>query len=69
MSHHPRLALVLLTGVALVLSACATGPDLDLTIHESERGAVYGVCGTDFRSIVPSRASHFVIGRYDVLGP
>jgi hypothetical protein len=41
MSHHPRLALVLLTGVALVLSACATGPDLDLTIHESDRGAVY----------------------------
>jgi len=40
-SHHPRLALVLLTGVALVLSACATGPDLDLTIHESERGGVY----------------------------
>jgi hypothetical protein len=41
MAHHPRLALVLLTGLALVLSACATGPDLDLTIHESERGAVY----------------------------
>jgi hypothetical protein len=40
-SHHPRLPLVLLTGVALVLPACATGPDLDLTIHESERGAVY----------------------------
>src|SRR6267143_4077823 len=40
-SHHPRLALVLLTGVALVLSACATGPDLDLTIHKSERGGVY----------------------------
>jgi hypothetical protein len=41
MSHHPRLALVLLTGITLVLSACATGPELDLTIHESERGAVY----------------------------
>ena len=41
MSHHPRLALVLLTGITLALSACATGPDLDLTIHESERGAVY----------------------------
>ena len=25
----------------LASSACATGPDLDLTIHESERGAVY----------------------------
>ena len=25
----------------MILSACATGPDLDVTIHESERGAVY----------------------------
>ena len=41
MPHQPRLALVLLTGITLALSACATGPDLDLTIHESERGAVY----------------------------
>jgi hypothetical protein len=41
MSHHPRLALVLLTGLTLALSACATGPDRDLTIHESERGGVY----------------------------
>ena len=41
MSHHPRLALVLLTGITLALFACATGPDLDLTIHESERGGVY----------------------------
>jgi hypothetical protein len=41
MSHHPRLALILLTGITLALSACATGPELDLTIQESERGAVY----------------------------
>lgn len=41
MSNHPRLALVLLTGITLALSACATGPELDFTIHESERGAVY----------------------------
>ena len=41
MSHHPRLALVLLNGITLALSACASGPDLDLTIHESDRGAVY----------------------------
>jgi len=41
MSHHPRVAFVLLTGITLVLSACATGPELDVTIHESERGAVY----------------------------
>ena len=25
----------------MILSACATAPDLDVTIHESERGAVY----------------------------
>jgi hypothetical protein len=41
MSHHPRLALVFLTGITLALSACTTGPELDFTIHESERGAVY----------------------------
>ena len=32
---------ILLTGITLALSACSTGPDLDLTIHESERGGVY----------------------------
>lgn len=41
MPHQPRIALALLTGIVLALSACATGPDLDLTVHESERGAVY----------------------------
>lgn len=41
MSHYPQRAFVLLTGIILALSACATGPDLDLTIHESDRGAVY----------------------------
>ena len=41
MSNHSRRALVLLIGIAMILSACATGPDLDVTIHESERGAVY----------------------------
>ena len=41
MSHHSRRALVLLSGIALALSACAAGPELDVTIHESERGAVY----------------------------
>jgi hypothetical protein len=39
MPHHSRLALV--TGITLALSACATGHDLDLTVHESGRGAVY----------------------------
>lgn len=41
MAHHTQRALVLLIGITLALSACATGPDLDLTIHESDRGAVY----------------------------
>src|SRR5437868_10566804 len=41
MSHNSRCALVLLSGITLALSACATGPELDVTIHESERGAVY----------------------------
>jgi hypothetical protein len=34
-------ALVLLIGISLTLSACATRPDVDVTIHESGRGAVY----------------------------
>lgn len=41
MSHYPRFAYLLFTGMTLVLSACATGPDLDLTLHESDRGTVY----------------------------
>lgn len=41
MSHHTQRALVLLIGITLTLSACATRPELDLTIHESDRGAVY----------------------------
>src|SRR5262245_21081198 len=41
MAYHPRLALVLFTEITLALSACATGPDLDMKIHESERGSVY----------------------------
>ena len=41
MSHRPQLALLLLTGMTLVVSACATNPDLDIIIHKSERGAVY----------------------------
>ena len=41
MSHRLQLALLLLTGMTLVVSACATKPDLDITIHKSERGAVF----------------------------
>jgi hypothetical protein len=39
--HPQQLALLLLTGITLTLSACATKPDLDITIHKSEHGAVY----------------------------
>ena len=41
MAHRPQLALLLLTGITLVVSACASKPDLDITIHQSERGAVF----------------------------
>jgi hypothetical protein len=41
MPHYLRLVLLFLSGFTLALSACTTRPDLDLTIHESERGAVY----------------------------
>jgi hypothetical protein len=41
MPYHSRLAHFLLMGITLACSACATGPDLDLMVHESERGAVY----------------------------
>jgi hypothetical protein len=41
MTYYPRHAFLLLAGTTLVLSACATGPDLDLTLHESDRGTVY----------------------------
>jgi len=41
MSYHPRSALTLLTGTILALSACASAPDLDVTIHESKQGAIY----------------------------
>ncbi len=41
MSYHPQRALVLLIGITLTLSACAMGPELDVPIYESDRGAVY----------------------------
>jgi hypothetical protein len=41
MSHRPQLSYLLLSGMTLALSACATGADLDLTVHESDRGTVY----------------------------
>lgn len=31
----------LLTGLLLIISACSTGPELDLTLHDTDRGAVY----------------------------
>jgi hypothetical protein len=65
MSHHPRLALVLLTGITLALSACATGPELDLTIHESERGAVYveRIADRSFRAAHPITLSADTMAR------
>ena len=41
MTHHPYRAFVLLIYITLAFSACATRPDVDLTIHESDQGAVY----------------------------
>jgi len=41
MNHHPRLAFAPLAAMLIALSACTTGPDLDLTISESDRGTVY----------------------------
>ena len=38
-TRHHRLPLLI--GLLLVVSACSSGPELDLMIHESERGAVY----------------------------
>jgi len=40
-SQNLHRAFVLLIGLTLTLSACATGPEVDLRIHESDRGAVY----------------------------
>ncbi len=51
MSYHPQFALALLTGITLALSACASAPDLDVTIHESKRGAVY-------MERIPNRSFH-----------
>ena len=41
MSLHPRVLTVLLIGMALALSACTTGPEVDAMVHESQHGAVY----------------------------
>jgi len=38
-TQHARLPL--LTGLLLVASACSTGPELDLTLQETDRGSVY----------------------------
>jgi len=65
MSHHPQLALLLLTGITLGLSACATSPDLDLTIHESERGAVYveRILDRSFQASHPMTLSAYTMAR------
>ena len=38
-TRHHRLPLLI--GLLLVASACSTGPELDLTVHETDRGAVF----------------------------
>ena len=66
MSHHLRLArALLLSGITLALPACATGPELDLTIHKSERGAVYVERFPDrsFKASHPTTLSADIIAR------
>jgi hypothetical protein len=65
MSYHSRRALVLLIGTTLTLSACATGPDLDLTITESDRGAVYveRIPDRSFRAAHPITLSEDTMAR------
>jgi hypothetical protein len=65
MSHHPQRALVLLIGITLSLSACVTGPELDVTIHESDRGAVYveRIPDRSFRAAHPITLSADTIAR------
>ena len=41
MLHRQGYALALLTGCLMGAFACATGPELDVTLHESDRGRVY----------------------------
>jgi len=65
MSHYLRLAPVLLSGITLALSACAAGPELDVTIHESERGSVYVERFPDrsFHAAHPMRVSTEMMAR------
>jgi len=65
MSHHSPLVLVLITGITVALSACATGPDLDITVHESERGAVYveRVSDRSFQATHPVTLSENMMAR------
>lgn len=41
MSSRTCLSTILLVGTTLLSSACAIGPELDIVVHESDRGAVY----------------------------
>lgn len=41
MSSRPCLSAILLVGTTLLSSACAIRPELDIVVHESDRGAVY----------------------------
>lgn len=65
MSHYQQLARCLLIGMTLALSACATGPELDFTIQESDRGAVYLERNPNrsFQAAHPIRLSAETMGR------
>src|SRR5262245_32483928 len=65
MSHHSHRALVFLIGISLSLSACAMGPELDLKIHESDRGAVYleRIPDRSFRAAHPIALSEDTLSR------
>lgn len=41
MHKTQRYRLPLLAGLLLIASACSTGPEHDITLHETDRGAVY----------------------------
>lgn len=65
MLYCGRLAFVPLAGITLALSACATGADLDLTIHESDRGGVYveRIPDRSFQAAHPISLSTYTMAR------
>ena len=58
-------ATAMLGGALLALTACAIGPELDLTLHESDRGAVYLERITDrsFKAAHPIKIAPDIVSR------